>query len=218
MEKKEVTSVSLSGMPADSKYDFMLKYLTLLFLLLAPCEARYFNTVVIDAGHGGKDKGAYWGGVRESTLNLSVANKLAYELRARGIKVIMTRTKDVYLSKVARIRKANQYPGAPFISIHFNAHSTTAPKGIETYYLSLEGRKMAKCIHPKLVKSLKGRDRGIRNSKRYAVLTYTRAPALLAECGYISNSRERARCCTKWYQATAARVIAEGLMKYRKMR
>ena len=59
------------------------KLITLLFLVgMTVCEARYFSTVVIDPGHGGRDGGAYWGGVKESTLNLIVAQKLAYELKS----------------------------------------------------------------------------------------------------------------------------------------
>ena len=180
-------------------------------------EARYFNTVVIDPGHGGRDKGAYWGGVRESHLNMIVANKLAYELKARGIKVVMTRKSDRTTSYSSRTNLANRYPGAIFVSVHFNASTNTSVKGIETFYLSREGRKIATQVQGRLASSLKSRNRGVK-SANFKVLRSTNAPAILVECGFISNPSERMRCSTRWYQSTAARVIAEGLMKYRKMK
>jgi len=197
----------------------MTKLLQILFFsfLVTMAEARYFNTVVIDPGHGGRDKGAYWGGVRESHLNMIVANKLAYELKSRGIKTVMTRRSDRTTSYSSRTNLANRYPGAIFVSIHFNASTNTSVKGIETFYLSKEGKKMATQIQGKLSSSLKSRNRGVK-SANFKVLRSTNAPAILVECGFISNSSERMRCSTRWYQSTAARVIAEGLMKYRKMK
>lgn len=188
--------------------------LLLFTLLTAVTEARWFDTVIIDAGHGGRDKGAYWGGVRESYLNMIVANKLSYELKSRGIKTIMTRHSDRTVSKDYRIKLANKYPRAVFVSIHFNASRNTTVKGIETFYLSPEGRKMASKVQDRLVRGLKGRDRGIKTAK-FKVLDETTAPAILVECGFISNPSERSRCTTRWYQSTAARVIADGLMSYR---
>lgn len=189
----------------------------LFFLSLAVCEARHFKTVVIDPGHGGRDGGAYWGGVKESTLNLIVAQKLAYELKARGIKTVLTRRSDVTVSKARRCQIANQYPNSIFVSIHFNAHTNRSIKGIETFYLSSEGRKIAQKIQPRLARNLKCRNRGIKK-RAFHVLAGTNAPAVLVECGFISNSSERARASTKWYKTVAARVIAEGLMEYRKLK
>lgn len=193
-------------------------YLFLISLALTVLsEAKHFSTVVIDAGHGGKDKGAYWGGVRESSLNLIVAHKLAYELKARGIKAVLTRKHDSTCSYGYRTRIANKYPNAIFVSVHFNASTNTSVKGIETYYLSREGRKIASKVQKRLVKGLKTKNRGIK-FRNYKVLRDTNSPAILVECGFISNPKERSRCQTRWYQTTAARVIADGLMDYRKMR
>jgi len=188
-----------------------------IFLGVALCEARYFNTVVIDPGHGGRDAGAYWGGVKESTLNLIIAQKLAYELKARGVKTVMTRRSDTTVSKASRAAIANRYPNSIFVSIHFNAHTNTSIKGLETFYLSSEGRKMAHEVQSRMARGLKGRNRGIKN-KGFYVLRATNQPAILVECGFISNSSERARCATQWYKTTTARTIADGLMAYRKKR
>lgn len=191
--------------------------LSIIFSLLTSVEGKWFDTVVIDPGHGGRDKGAYWGGVRESYLNMIVANKLSYELKARGIKTVMTRHSDRTTGSYNRINLANKYPNAMFVSIHFNAHLNTSVRGIETFYLSSEGKKMASKVQSRLVRGLKGKNRGIK-SGNYKVLAGTNAPAILVECGFISNPTERARCKSRWYQTTAARVIADGLMDYRKMR
>lgn len=187
----------------------------LVFALVA--EARHFDTVIIDPGHGGRDKGAYWGGIRESYLNMIVANKLAYELKARGIKTIMTRYSDRTMNKASRIAVANAYPKALVVSVHFNAHLDTSVRGVETFYYSSEGRKIAEKVQKRLVKGLKVRDRGVK-SRKFALLSGTRGPAVLVECGFISNPTERSKAKTRRYQSTAARVIADGLMDYRKMR
>ncbi len=187
-----------------------------LFLMsITWCEARHFSTVVIDPGHGGRDGGAYWGGVKESTLNLIVAQKLAYELKSRGIKTVLTRKSDITVSKSRRCEIANKYPNSIFVSVHFNAHTNKSIKGIETFYLSSEGRKIASQVQPRLISNLKCKNRGIKQRSLH-VLSGTNSPAVLVELGFISNSAERARCSTQWYKTVAARVIADGLMKYRK--
>jgi len=162
--------------------------LSLLFILLVTgfSHGRYFNTVVIDPGHGGRDGGAYWGGVKESDLNLVVAHKLAYELKARGIKTVMTRHKDVNVSKDYRARISNKYRNAIFVSIHFNASTNTTVKGVETYYISSEGRKMADQVQKRLYKSLKCKNRGVK-VKGVHVLKATNAPTIIVECGFNSN-------------------------------
>ena len=196
----------------------MKQFLFLLLLMSTVlCEAKYFNTVVIDPGHGGRDKGAYWGGVRESYLNLIVSHKLSYELKARGIRVVMVRKRDRFLSKHYRVSIANRYPGAVYVSVHFNASRYTQATGTETFYYSSEGRKLARRVQSRMVRQLKVRNRGSKHGN-YQVLRDSRITAILVECGFISNSRERAKCRTRWYQSGAARAIARGLMDYRKMR
>jgi len=192
-------------------------FLFLSILLTLVSEGKYFSTVIIDPGHGGRDKGAYWGGVRESYLNLIVSHKLSYELKRRGIRVVMVRKRDRFLSKHYRVRLANRYPSAVFVSVHFNASLYTRAKGIETFYYSSEGRKLASKVQSRMVRQLKGRNRGVKRGN-YQVLRESRPTAILVECGFISNSRERARCLTRWYQTSAASAIARGLMDYRKMR
>ena len=171
--------------------------------------------VIIDAGHGGRDYAAYYRGVRESDLNLRVATKLERLLKERGYSVTMTRRSDVFLSLSRRASIANRYRNAIFVSIHFNATSQRWVRGAETFYAgSSRGRALASAIQSQLVRRLKVRNRGVRFG-RYTVLTATRCPAVLVECGFISNASERQRCATASYQSTAALAIAEGIAKYR---
>jgi N-acetylmuramoyl-L-alanine amidase len=94
--------------------------------------------VVIDAGHGGKDQGAKGvGGVLEKDVNLAIAMKLGAELKRRlGVKVIYTRTTDVFLSLQRRSQLANNADADLFISVHSNAARKKSIHGIETYYLN----------------------------------------------------------------------------------
>lgn len=194
---------------------FRALVLPLLFLLLASTvEGARFDTVIIDPGHGGRDKGAYWGGVRESRLNLRVAQHLEGLLKKRGIRTVMTRRSDVFVSLGRRASIANRHRSAVFVSIHFNASRNTSIKGAETFYWSGTGRTIARAIQRRLAPRVQTRNRGIRR-KGFTVLTKTRCPAVLVECGFISNSRERGRCSTQWYQETAARAIYDGLMACR---
>lgn len=170
--------------------------------------------VIIDAGHGGRDKGAMWGGVRESDLNMRVANKLEYLLKRNGYSTTMTRRSDVFISLSRRAAIANQYRNAIFVSIHFNATRETWVRGAETFYAGSRGRSLATTIQQELVKDLKLRNRGVRMA-RFTVLMQTKCPAVLVECGFISNSSERRRCATSSYQSTAAQAIADGIMRYR---
>jgi N-acetylmuramoyl-L-alanine amidase len=169
--------------------------------------------VVIDAGHGGRDRGAVWGGVRESDLNLRVAYRVESALKAKGYNVTMTRRSDVYVSLSRRAQIANHYGNSIFVSIHFNASTLTSVRGAETFYVGSRGSYLAKSIQSELVKNLQVRNRGYRY-RRYSVLQQTSCPAVLVECGFISNSYERARCKTTSYQAAAARSIVSGIERY----
>jgi N-acetylmuramoyl-L-alanine amidase len=101
------------------------------------------RTVVIDAGHGGKDPGAMAHGLREKDINLRMARILGPLLEDHGFRVVYTRTKDAYLSLDKRTRLANAAKGDLFLSIHCNAHTDTSVQGFELYYLDLATDKQA---------------------------------------------------------------------------
>lgn len=105
-------------------------------------DVKPFETVVIDAGHGGRDSGGVSRYGREGTYNLSVAKLLRDRLRKYGFKVVMTRDSDVFLSLSQRVAIANKYKNAVFISIHFNSAGSSGgsrAQGIETFTLSPTG-------------------------------------------------------------------------------
>jgi len=169
--------------------------------------------VVVDAGHGGKDKGAYWYGVSESSLNMRVARRVESSLKSRGYPVTMTRRSDVFISLGKRSQIANRYRNAIFVSIHFNATNNTRVSGAETYYAGKRGRYLASAIQSQLIKRLHVKNRGVRLG-RYSVLMGTKCPAVLVECGFISNTYERNRCKTKSFQSRAAQAIVSGIERY----
>ena len=97
-----------------------------------------FDTVVIDPGHGGEDSGARGpGGTLEKDLVLRVARALGERLTARGLRVVQTRTRDVFVPLEQRTAIANDARGDLFVSIHANAAEDATSRGTETYFLAL---------------------------------------------------------------------------------
>jgi len=98
-----------------------------------------FDVVVLDAGHGGEDTGALGArGLAEKDVALDVAQRLARRLRKQGLRVVMTRDHDVFVPLEKRTSIANDARGDLFVSIHANAARSASPRGIETYFVSLE--------------------------------------------------------------------------------
>jgi N-acetylmuramoyl-L-alanine amidase len=110
--------------------------------LLGAGESRpvdRFDTVVIDAGHGGEDEGAKGpGGVLEKDVVLDVGRRLAKALEDEGLRVVMTRSSDEFVSLEKRTYIANDARGDLFVSIHANAANDTSIRGTETFFISLE--------------------------------------------------------------------------------
>lgn len=101
--------------------------------------AERFDVVVLDAGHGGHDEGATGPtGLHEKDLVLEVTRKLARRLERRGLRVILTRRDDRFLSLEERTAVANDARADLFLSIHANASRSRKPRGIETYFAALE--------------------------------------------------------------------------------
>lgn len=168
--------------------------------------------VFIDPGHGGKDNGSSHNGYLEDQLNLQIAKKVEAKLKEQGISVEMSRNTDKYVSLSSRSIKSNNSGADLFISIHQNAGFTSEASGIETYYLN-ENDKLAKNIQESVVDSTKARDRGIKK-KNLQVLRDSKIPAVLLECGFISNKTEGYRLSTKDYQEKIANGIVNGINNY----
>lgn len=98
-----------------------------------------FDVVVLDAGHGGQDEGAIGpSGLREKNLVLDVTRRLARRLVEAGLHVVLTRRDDRFLSLEERTNVANDARADLFLSIHANASTSRSPRGIETYFASLD--------------------------------------------------------------------------------
>src|SRR4030095_2968723 len=149
--------------------------------------SRSFKTVVIDAGHGGYDYGARsrWGG-REKNNTLSVALKLESKLRAAGFKTVLTRRGDYFVTLNERANIANQQSNAVFVSIHFNDTRRRRVSGAEVYYKTEPSRIIAQRILANLGSLPSLHARYIKTAN-FRVLRMNRLPAVLVECGYLSN-------------------------------
>jgi N-acetylmuramoyl-L-alanine amidase len=152
-------------------------------------------TVVIDAGHGGHDRGGIPGQrIAEKDMTLDVAQRLRSVLSASGYRVVMTRDSDVFVPLPTRVAIANSYRNAIFVCIHFNATQRRGAGGIETYFYSRDSLPLASAIHSYVVGGAPSSNRGVRRRGFY-VLRKTNIPAVLVECGFLTNPTE-AQCPT----------------------
>jgi N-acetylmuramoyl-L-alanine amidase len=171
-----------------------------------------YSTIVIDAGHGGFDRGGIPGQqVAEKTMALDVAQRLATILRRAGYRVVMTRNSDVFVTLGDRVRIANSYRDAAFVCIHFNSATRTGANGIETYYYSTQSAALAADIHRQVVAGTNSDNRGIRR-RGYYVLRRTSIPAILVECGFLTNPTEARLALQSSYRERLAQRIAYGIM------
>src|SRR5438445_13626651 len=114
--------------------------------------SKNFSTVVVDAGHGGKDSGAYRRyGPPEKVVALDVAQRLNRKLRESQLKTVMTRDSDVFIELNDRVAIENAQKNAIFVSIHFNDSRRRGVRGFETYYHSGTSFDLAHGIQEKLI-------------------------------------------------------------------
>ena len=186
-----------------------------MLLVSARVEARP-ALVVIDPGHGGWDRGGMPGQVLpEKPYTLDTAKRLAGVLQTDGIKVVLTRNADYYVSLGQRVAIANAYAryNAVFVSIHFNGGLRVGAHGVETYYNNSRAYRLAALIHPRVIQALGTLDRRIRH-RGYFVLRRNQLPAVLVECGFLTNPGEAARIVTPGARQNLAKAIAAGIERY----
>lgn len=172
------------------------------------------KVVVIDAGHGGTDCGATRAGIKESDINLAVAQRVEAILKQKGYKVYMTRSGDQTVSLQERVDIAEGKDEDVFVSIHVNSSENTSPTGVETHYYHQYSYNLAKCIQAELAKNVtESPNRGLIKSRFY-VINHTTKPAVLVEIGFISNEKERMQLVSADRQQRTAKAIAEGVMNY----
>lgn len=177
--------------------------------------SKTFNTVVVDAGHGGKDNGAFrrFGGA-EKIATLDVAKRLNQKLRESQLKTVMTRSSDVFVSLDERVSIENSQKNAILVSIHFNDSRRRAIHGYETYYHSSSSRELADRIQKKLMTIPRSANRGVHFAS-FRVLRMARYPAVLVECGFLSNRKEGGAARDSEYREMLADRIAEAIVEQR---
>src|SRR5205807_7539364 len=172
---------------------------------------RPSTTVVIDAGHGGFDRGGIPRQlVPEKTMNLDVAQRLKAVLTAYGYRVVMTRDSDVFVPLGTRVAIANSYRDAIFVCIHFNAAPRSGASGIETYFYSSQSLALASAIHYYVAGGAPSANRGVRR-RGFFVLRRTTIPSVLVECGFLTNAAEANYAQSAAYQQKLAEEIARGV-------
>src|SRR5436309_5627151 len=205
---------------------FVNRIVTIGFVALLPACAsmrtpavknttKTFTTVVVDAGHGGKDNGAYrrFGGA-EKIATLDVAQRLNRKLRESELKTVMTRTSDVFISLDERVAIENSQKNAIFVSIHFNDSRRRGIHGFETYYHSGDSFDLANRIQGKLMTIPHSTNRGVQTAN-FRVLRLAYYPAVLVECGFLSNRAEGGQARDWEYRELLADRIAEAIVELR---
>ena len=176
-----------------------------------PQANRPSTIVVVDAGHGGFDRGGIPGqSVAEKTMTLDVAQRLKAVLAAYGYRVVMTRDSDVFVPLGTRVAIANSYRNAIFICIHFNAAPRGSANGVETYFYSSQSLPLASAIHYYVAGGAPTPNRGVRR-RGYFVLRRTTIPAVLVECGFLTNPTEAQYALSALYRQKLAEEIARGI-------
>ena len=201
-------------------------FITLAFIaLFAGCStvrtssvkntSKTFSTVVVDAGHGGKDSGAYRRyGPPEKVVTLDVAQRLERKLRESQLKTVMTRDSDVFIPLNDRVAEENAQKNAIFVSIHFNDSRQRKTRGFETYYHSGASVDLASLIQQKLMTIPNSANGGI-HTANFRVLRLANCPAVLVECGYLSNRSEGNQARDWEYRELLADRIAEAIVEAR---
>jgi N-acetylmuramoyl-L-alanine amidase len=199
------------------------------------------QTIVLDPGHGGFDKGAISGYGYEKDYALDLARLLRPLLQAKGFRVIMTRESDVFVPLEVRAQIANATRDSIFVSLHFNAtdHDPLAT-GFEIYSLTPRGApstyedwltqmsiniqngteadaasvELSSCIYHSLIGHIGEFDRGIKRA-RFAVLRQTKIPAVLVESGFLTERGESRLIAKPEWRKRLADAICTGIDNFR---
>ncbi|MEJ6728761.1 MAG: N-acetylmuramoyl-L-alanine amidase [Akkermansiaceae bacterium] len=195
--------------------NLIIRSLIFALALAAPAAAASFKTVVIDAGHGGRDNGGSYGKVYEKWLSLDTALRVEKKLKGKGFRTVMTRRSDQFISLSGRAKLGNRYANSIFISIHYNFTWKSNVSGLETFYCSPASKPLADAVQRGMLNRVKSVNRGVKYA-RYYVIRHSRNPAILVEGGFVSNSRERGRTKEGWYREAIADGIVDGVVSFKK--
>lgn len=194
----------------------------------APAAADERITLVIDAGHGGIDGGAVSAaGMKESEINLAIAKRLNSLAELYGVRTLMTRTDDSSKSAagdysehedlVLRVEQINSAPNGILISIHQNCYPTSQPSGAQVLYSAYPGgERFGKLCHSNLITYLDPSNRRVAEpaSGGLYITAHAKCPAILVECGFMSNPGDVEKLCDGEYQTALASVLLASFLQY----
>ncbi len=194
--------------------------------------------VFLDPGHGGADSGATLIGHRdEKDIVLDIAQSAASKLKEQGISVNLARESDKSVSLNSRNAMAKKSNSDILVSIHLNAATNREAEGIETFILppagaaSTHGREygnaapfpgnrfntqniiLAHNVHSRLVRAMSATDRGIKRA-RFRILRNASCPAILVECGFLTNTKDAQKLHNTKYVRIAGESLAQGIIDY----
>ena len=201
------------------------------------------RTVILDPGHGGHDRGAVSRFGFEKDFALDIAARTRVLLEKAGYKVLLTRSDDTFIPLEDRPALANRTPDSIFVSIHFNASNSGAEaRGFEIFSIAPRGAAstndavpgprdlraepghaselpsgaLASSIYHALLGQIPLVDRGLKHA-RFAVLRRCERPAVLVECGFVSNPAEVALISAGSWRARIAEALADGVEGYARL-
>lgn len=199
------------------------------------------KTVVLDAGHGGHDRGAISTLGMEKNFSLDVCMRAKPLLEARGLQVVLTRQSDVFIPLDRRPKVANHVPNSIFVSVHFNnSLSNRLASGFEVFSCTPRGQPstddsalrsrdlrsepgnvadaqsaaLSASIHHSMLGHIPRVDRGVKRA-RFAVLRLSTVPSVLVEGGFVSNSDESRLISSPAWRQQLAEAIVTGIANYK---
>lgn len=206
---------------------------SVIYGLPASSDVSRYPTIIIDAGHGGEDGGTVGiNGVLEKDINLKIAFCLYDMLRISGYDVVMTRKDDTLLYNrnvdykgrkkaldlAARVSLANNYEDCIFISIHMNSFPDQRYSGLQVYYSKnhANSKLLAEAVQGSVCGGLqKQNNRQVKLAgSNIFVLDRIKQPAILIECGFLSNAEESALLTSEEYRKQLSLAIFQGIVKY----
>ena len=228
-----LVSALVVGAAAYFLSDFRFPYLKSNNTINTNADTLKYKTVIIDAGHGGEDGGASSAaGLVEKDVNLEISKLLCEMLRADGINVVMTREDDrlLYdrnsdyqgrkkkLDLAARLTVADTTPDAIFISIHMNSFTNPKYSGLQVWYSpnAPDSSTLAGLIQSNNKATLQPentRKTKVATSSIY-LLENASCPAVLVECGFLSNPTEAALFETDEYKQKVAAMLCDSITEF----
>lgn len=202
---------------------------------LSPVSAKHYAKpqIILDAGHGGIDGGAVAkDGTVEKDINLSISQALERMLKSSGFEVIMTRSADISTDDSTaennkfhkkgdlqnRLALMDKYPDSLFVSIHLNKFTTSAASGSQVFYSgnTEQSKQLGEYIQSSIIKLLQPANTRVNKkatSSTYILYNAT-VPAVLVECGFLSNGAELENLKNEEYQQKMAFCIYCGIKEF----